>query len=95
MLSVELTHLANLLDTTRQAKNISSSAKVWSKRIHDAIWSTTVSSCHLSGCRKLIATEFLKLVNNIFAYESDGILSVSLLYIAADSPGSQDMGAST
>ncbi|KAJ7278384.1 Six-hairpin glycosidase-like protein [Mycena rebaudengoi] len=53
MLSVELTHLANLLDTTRQAKNISSSAKVWSKRIHDAIWSTT-------------------LVNNIFAYESDG-----------------------
>ncbi|KAJ7587014.1 Six-hairpin glycosidase-like protein [Mycena floridula] len=53
MLSVELSNLADILDATHQAKNISTSARTWSKRIHDAIWDTTV-------------------VNNIFAYETNG-----------------------
>jgi len=53
MLSVELTYLADILDATHQAKNISQSARTWSKRISDAIWNTT-------------------LVNNIFAYETNG-----------------------
>ncbi|KAG7097158.1 hypothetical protein E1B28_004535 [Marasmius oreades] len=42
MLSVELTHLAGMLDATGQAQNISQSAKEWSTRIHNAIWNTTV-----------------------------------------------------
>ncbi|KAF9263589.1 hypothetical protein L218DRAFT_959124 [Marasmius fiardii PR-910] len=42
MLSVELTHLAAILDATGKARNISQSAKEWSARIHDAIWNTTV-----------------------------------------------------
>ncbi|TFK43339.1 Six-hairpin glycosidase-like protein [Crucibulum laeve] len=53
MLSVELQHLADMLDNTSQLRNISQQAKVWSTRIHDAIWKTTV-------------------VNNIFAYETNG-----------------------
>ncbi|KAI0346760.1 hypothetical protein BDW22DRAFT_1480505 [Trametopsis cervina] len=53
MLSVELGHLADILDSARQAKNISTLAKQWSSRIHDAIWNSTV-------------------VNNIFAYETNG-----------------------
>lgn len=43
MLSVELTYLADILDATHQAKNISQSARTWSKRISDAIWNTTVN----------------------------------------------------
>lgn len=42
MLSVELTHLANMLDATGQLHNVSEQAKEWSSRIHDAIWKTTV-----------------------------------------------------
>ncbi|KAL0580537.1 hypothetical protein V5O48_001441 [Marasmius crinis-equi] len=53
MLSVELTHLAEILDATGKASNISQSAKEWSARIHDAIWNTT-------------------LVDNVFAYETNG-----------------------
>jgi len=42
MLSVELTHLANMLDATGQLHNVSEQAKEWSSRIHDAVWKTTV-----------------------------------------------------
>ena len=42
MLSVELAHLANMLDATGQLRNVSEQAKEWSSRIHDAIWKTTV-----------------------------------------------------
>ncbi|KAJ7266601.1 Six-hairpin glycosidase-like protein [Mycena rebaudengoi] len=54
MLSVELTHLSQILDAAHQGKNISASAKTWSKRISDAVWSHTV-------------------VDNIFAYETNGL----------------------
>ncbi|KAJ7698396.1 Six-hairpin glycosidase-like protein [Mycena rosella] len=58
MLSVELGHLADVLGASGQAKsgqgkNISAQAKVWSKRVSDAVWGTT-------------------LVDNIFAYETNG-----------------------
>ncbi|KAL0581969.1 hypothetical protein V5O48_000027 [Marasmius crinis-equi] len=42
MLSVELRHLADMLETTGQAQDVSRSAKEWSSRIHDAIWETAV-----------------------------------------------------
>lgn len=42
MLSVELGHLADILDAAHQRKNISTLARQWSSRIHDAIWNTTV-----------------------------------------------------
>lgn len=54
MLSVELNYLANVLDDVRQLQNVSQQAREWSKRIHDAIWNTTV-------------------VDNIFAYETNGL----------------------
>ncbi|TBU48512.1 Six-hairpin glycosidase-like protein [Dichomitus squalens] len=53
MLSVELTHLADVLDATHQAKNISKQACQYSSTITKAIWDHT-------------------LVNNVFAYETDG-----------------------
>ena len=53
MLSVELTNLANMLDATKQAHNISQLAKQYSSTIKNAIWDTTI-------------------VNNIFAYETNG-----------------------
>lgn len=43
MLSVELTNLAEILDSAKQARNVSALARTWSSRIHDAIWNTTVS----------------------------------------------------
>jgi hypothetical protein len=48
MLSVELTHLADILDSAKQAQNVSSLARTWSARISNAIWNTTVS------CRMLV-----------------------------------------
>ncbi|KAJ7767047.1 Six-hairpin glycosidase-like protein [Mycena maculata] len=58
MLSVELTHLADILAASGQAKtgqgnNISEQATAWSKRVSDAVWEET-------------------LVKNIFAYETNG-----------------------
>ncbi|CAE6462197.1 unnamed protein product [Rhizoctonia solani] len=43
MLSVELTHLADTLDSMGRLKNVSDSARKWSSRIRDAIWNHTVS----------------------------------------------------
>ncbi|CUA76677.1 Meiotically up-regulated gene 157 protein [Schizosaccharomyces pombe 972h-] [Rhizoctonia solani] len=43
MLSVELTHLADTLDSMARLKNVSDSARKWSSRIRDAIWNHTVS----------------------------------------------------
>lgn len=43
MLSVELTNLAEILDSTGKLRNISQQARDWSSRIHNAIWKTTVS----------------------------------------------------
>ncbi|KAJ7048385.1 hypothetical protein C8F01DRAFT_1282717 [Mycena amicta] len=59
MLSVELNNLANILTASGQSKttrgkNITAQATLWSKRVHDAIWQTT-------------------LLNNVFAYETNGL----------------------
>ncbi|KAF8528877.1 Six-hairpin glycosidase-like protein [Hysterangium stoloniferum] len=43
MLSVELTHLADMLDAVKQRKDVSAKARQLSKRISDAIWATTVA----------------------------------------------------
>ncbi|KAK7695703.1 hypothetical protein QCA50_000339 [Cerrena zonata] len=53
MLSVELTHLAEVLDSTQQLRNVSQLARQYSLRIQNAIWNSTI-------------------VNNIFAYETNG-----------------------
>ncbi len=42
MLSVELGHLATILDSTGKGRNISALAKQWSSRIHDSIWENTI-----------------------------------------------------
>ena len=42
MLSVELTHLADILDATKQAHNVSKLARQYSSTIAQAIWDTTV-----------------------------------------------------
>lgn len=42
MLSVELNYLADMLDDIKQLYNVSQQARQWSKRIHGAIWETTV-----------------------------------------------------
>jgi len=42
MLSVELSHLAAILDSAGEHRNASQQAKEWSSRIHSAIWKTTV-----------------------------------------------------
>ncbi|KAF9535083.1 Six-hairpin glycosidase-like protein [Crepidotus variabilis] len=54
MLSVELKHLADVLEKVGQLPNITQEARTWSSRIHDAVWNET-------------------LVNNIFAYETNGM----------------------
>jgi hypothetical protein len=43
MLSIELKNLADVLDSARQLPDVSRQAKLWSTRIHGAIWKTTVS----------------------------------------------------
>ncbi|TFK93848.1 glycoside hydrolase family 125 protein [Polyporus arcularius HHB13444] len=42
MLSVELTHLADILDSAKQAHNVSKLARQYSSTINKAIWDTTV-----------------------------------------------------
>ncbi|KAF8639878.1 hypothetical protein AX17_001132 [Amanita inopinata Kibby_2008] len=42
MLSVELKHIADVLDDVNQLRNISQLSRGWSNRIRNAIWSTTV-----------------------------------------------------
>ena len=59
MLSVELTHLADILDATKQAHNVSKLARQYSSTIAQAIWDTTV-------------------VNNVFAYETNGKILYSI-----------------
>lgn len=44
MLSVELKHLANVLDTVGVLANVSSQAKEWGARIEKAVWDTTVEN---------------------------------------------------
>ena len=46
MLSVELTHLADMLDSVNQFSNISTLARNISSRITAAIWNTTVRLLH-------------------------------------------------
>ena len=70
MLSVELKHLADTLDSVGQLSNVSQQAKDWSTRIHDAIWETTVSS-HKKRLNCLSMSNN-QVVNNIFAYETNG-----------------------
>lgn len=49
MLSVELGHLADILDSAKQSKNVSTSARQWSLSIRDAIWNSTVSLSRYNG----------------------------------------------
>ena len=42
MLSVELGNLADILDSAGKARNVSSLAKQWSKRVHDAVLNSTI-----------------------------------------------------
>ena len=71
MLSVELTNLAGILDSAKQAKNVSALARQYSARIKDAIWSSTVR-CVSSEVVAQLADTAYKVVNNIFAYETNG-----------------------
>ena len=48
MLTVELGHLADMLDATKQAKNVSQLAKHYKSVITNAIWNTTVSAVQLT-----------------------------------------------
>lgn len=53
MLSVELGHLARVLDIVGQGRDISRNAKIWSKRTREAVLSKTVSDqsvLHLLRC---------------------------------------------
>ncbi|KAF8609668.1 hypothetical protein BDV93DRAFT_431879 [Ceratobasidium sp. AG-I] len=43
MLSVELAHLADILDSIDHLKNVSTSARKWSTQIQEAIWNHTVT----------------------------------------------------
>jgi len=55
MLSVELEFLAEIMETTgHSSSDITSSARVWSKRIRDALWDTTVCFFFRIFCNKLI-----------------------------------------
>jgi hypothetical protein len=47
MLSVELTHLADVLDAVKQRPDVSANARQLSKRISAAIWNTTVRASSL------------------------------------------------
>lgn len=70
MLSVELGHLADVLDQVGELKNVSSKAREWSARIKDAIWQTTVRS--LLFPITLDIHDSWQVQENIFAYETNG-----------------------
>jgi hypothetical protein len=72
MLSVELTSLAEILDQTQQLKNVSQQAKEWSSRIHQAIWDTTVRPNNILREQITHWRAHKQVVNNIFAYETNG-----------------------
>jgi meiotically up-regulated gene 157 (Mug157) protein len=74
MLSVELAHLADVLTASGQAKtalgaNFTKQAKTWSKRVHDSVWANTVRAEPIFLGLLLM---FGQLVDNIFAYETNG-----------------------
>lgn len=48
MLTVELGYLADMLDATKQAKNVSQLARHYKSVITNAIWNTTVSAIRLA-----------------------------------------------
>jgi len=81
MLSVELGHLARILDDTKQLSTFSEKAKGLSLRIHDAIWNTTVRSPSIP---RLQLTLTCKVVNDIFAYETNGSFLLSHLPLFDD-----------
>lgn len=58
MLSVELGHLADILDSAKQTKNVSSLARTWSTRISDAVWNTTVRNSKLKKSHSVSLTTF-------------------------------------
>jgi uncharacterized protein len=49
MLSVELTHLADILDAVQQRQDVSVKARQLSKRISDAVWQHTVRNTSFCG----------------------------------------------
>lgn len=73
MLSVELSHLADILDAAGKSKNVSTSARSLSSRIHNAIMNFTV--CLLRSNTSICYSIDLarcQIQNNIFAYETNG-----------------------
>ena len=69
MLSVELGHLADILDSVNVLPDSSREARVWSLRIHDAIWNSTVSFLeHMFPLR----SQCVQVVDNVFTYETNG-----------------------
>lgn len=85
MLSVELTNLANMLDSVGQLKNVSQQAKTWSSRISDAVYATTVSIRLASSPRIIfVLIAMLQIVDDIFAYETNGEHSVDVAHPCID-----------
>ena len=80
MLSVELSHLAAILDSAGELRNVSQKAKEWSSRIHNAIWKTTVSEARdvLLQIISVIPAPLIQVVDNIFAYETNGKVLVGV-----------------
>jgi uncharacterized protein len=74
MLSVELNNLADIVDSAKLFKNVSKLAREWSSRIEAAVWNTTVGGCEIRDSIHQTNGAF-KVVNNIFAYETNGLFA--------------------
>ena len=59
MLAVELTHIADVLDSAGQFPNISSLARNVSARVTSAIWNTTVWNDLVLEYTKIANTKFI------------------------------------
>lgn len=72
MLSVELTNLANILESAGQFSNISTLARNTSAVISAAIWNNTVRKLPFLWHQVYIPFLDLQVENGIFAYETNG-----------------------
>lgn len=73
MLSVELGFLAETMEATGHgSSNLTSSARIWCKRIRDALWDTTVRNRVRVFCLELTYTTS-KIEDGVFAYETNGL----------------------
>lgn len=74
MLSVELTNLADILDDAKLGQNFSQLARSYSSTIEEAVWKTTVGvffPYHMYDNHLYL---IVQVVDNIFAYETNGVL---------------------